>query len=237
MGGFARLLMLISLVLGLWGCATPEPVKVETAPVERATFFYVGAMELPLKSAPEPGSSTAATVTLNERVQQVERRGSWFLVRSEDGRQGWANDRDLDLRPVSDLYVRRWGVSLRSEPQGSSKSLARLRTNDQVTLVEKNPQGWAKITVARTGNTGWLELKDLSLNKVAVRRVIRAKSGAGAAAPEAEETVESGATTPEAPPASPGVLAPKAAEAAPPPAKPATTPAPRKAKPGMFEPL
>ena len=236
MSGLTRLLMLLSLVSGLWGCATAEPMKVETAPVERATFYYVGTMELPLKSAPEPGSTTAATVSLNDRVQQLERRGSWFLVRSEDGRQGWANDRDLDLRPKTEMYVRRWGLSLRSEPHGSSKSLARLRTNDQVTLQDKNPQGWAKITVARTGNTGWLELKDLSLTKVAVRRVIRSKRGAGAT-PEAEEAVEPAASPPEAPPAAPGILGPKAAEAAPPPAKPAPKTAPPKAKPGMFEPL
>jgi len=231
MDRLTRLVILLSLGLGLWGCATAEPVKVSTAPVERATFFYVGAMELPLKSAPEPGSSTAATLNLNDRVQQMERRGSWFLVRSEDGRQGWANDRDLDLRPVTELYVRRWGAALKSEPQGSSKSLARLRANDQVTLVEKRPQGWAKITVARTGASGWLELKDLSLSKVAVRRVIR-RSGSGA--PAAEEPA---AATPETPAAAPGVLEPKAAEAAPPPPKPAPSTAPRKAKPGMFEPL
>ncbi|MBU4231017.1 MAG: hypothetical protein KKD99_04480 [Proteobacteria bacterium] len=232
MNGLTRLLILMSLVLGLWGCATAEPVKVETAPVERATFFYAGAMELPLKSTPEPGSSTAATVSLNERVQQLERRGGWFLVRADDGRQGWANDRDLGLSPKTELYVRRWGVSLKSEPQGSSKSLARLRANDQVTLQDKNPQGWAKITVARTGNTGWLELKNLSLSKVAVRRVTRPKSGT----PTAEEAVEPEASTPEAP-AAPSGLAPKAATAAPAPPKPAPSTAPRKAKPGMFEPF
>lgn len=233
MNSLTRLLILLSLVLGLWGCATAEPVKVETAPVERATFFYVGAMELPLKSAPEPGSSTTATVSLNERVQQLERRGSWFQVRAEDGRQGWANDRDLSLDPQKELYVRRWGVSLKAEPQGSSKSLARLRANDQVTLQDKNTQGWAKITVARTGNTGWLELKNLSLSKVAVRRVTRSKSGA--AASETEEAVEPEVSTPPAP-AAPSGLAPKAATAAPPP-KPAPSTAPRKAKPGMFEPF
>ncbi len=232
MDGFKRLLILMPLVLGLWGCATAEPVKVETAPVERATFFYVGAMELPLKSAPEPGSSTTATVSLNERVQQLERRGSWFQVRAEDGRQGWANDRDLNLNPQKDLYVRRWGVSLKSEPQGSSKSLARLRANDQVTLQDKNTQGWAKITVARTGNTGWLELKNLSLSKVAVRRVTRPKSGT--AAPGTEEAAGPEVATPPAPPSG---LAPKAATAAPAPPKPAPGTAPRKAKPGMFEPF
>jgi uncharacterized protein YgiM (DUF1202 family) len=208
---------------------------VETAPVERATFFYVGAMELALKSSPDPGSSNTATINLNDRVQQLERRGSWFLVRSEDGRQGWANDRDLHLRPVADLYVRRGGLSLRAAPQGGSKSLTRVRTNDQVTLLEKNPQGWAKITVARTGDTGWLELKDLSLSKVAVRRVVRSKGGT--AAPAEEEVAEPTAPPSETPPAAPSLLEPKAATAAPPPAKPAPAGEPRKAKPGMFEPF
>jgi len=228
----------MAIALGLWGCATAEPVKVEPAPVERATFFYVGAMELALKSAPDPGSSTAANVRLNERVQQLERQGSWFLVRADDGRQGWANDRDLTLRPVTDLYVRRGGVSLRAAPQGTSKSLARLRTNDQVTLVDKDSQGWAKITVGRLGQTGWLEIKDLSLSKVAVRRVVRAKgAGAAPAEEEAAEAAEPTAPPAAAPPAAPGLLAPKAATAAPPPAEPAPATAPRKAKPGMFEPF
>ncbi|AEB09748.1 SH3 domain-containing protein [Desulfobacca acetoxidans] len=238
MSMFPRLLMLISLALGVWGCATTEPVKVETAPVERETFFYVGAIELPLKSSPEPDSSIVASVSLNDRVQQLERRGSWFLVRSEDGRQGWANDRDLELRPISELYVRRWGVSLRAEPQKSSKSLVRLRTNDQVTLLEEKPKGWVKISVPRTGKTGWLELSDLSLTKVAVRRVIRSKSG-GTASAATEEVVEEAGTIPEeAPPSGvPSLLEPKPAAAATPPAKPAPAAEPHKAKPGMFEPL
>ena len=235
MNGLRRLFLLIILAGGVWGCATAEPAaRVEPAPVERATFFYVSAMELPLKSAPDPGSSTTATASLNDRVQQLERQGSWFQVRTADGRQGWANDRDLSLSPTTGLFVRRWGVSLRAEPQGGSKSLARLRANDQVTLQDKNPQGWAKITVARTGNTGWLELKDLSLSKVAVRRVTRPKSGAATSAPE--EAAEPEVTAPPAP-AAPSLLGPKPATAAPPPAKPAPSPAPRKAKPGMFEPL
>jgi uncharacterized protein YgiM (DUF1202 family) len=230
MNGLTRLLILMSFVLGLWGCATAEPVTVATAPVEQATYFYVGAMELPLKSAPEAGSSTAATVSLNERVQQMERKGGWFQVRTEDGRQGWANDRDLSLTPHKELYVRRWGVSLKSEPQGSSKSLGRLRANDQATLQDRNSQGWAKITVARTGKTGWLEFKNLSLTKVRVRRVTRPRKGTSTA----EEAVAPEESTPAA---APSALGPKAAEAAPAPPKPAPSNAPRKAKPGMFEPF
>jgi hypothetical protein len=230
---------LTALALGVLGCATAEPVRVE-APVERATYFYVAEMELSLKSSPEETGSDTAKVALNDRVQQLERRGSWFLVRTDDGRQGWANERNLALRPVSDLFVRRWGVRLRAAPGDKGKGVAQLRQNDKVQLLEKDPQGWAKVTVARTGNTGWLELRDLSTAQVVVR-VRRAKPGepekaapAPGEAPAAAEPPAEAAPAPEKPAAAP-LLAPKPAEAAPPPAK--TAPAPRKAKPGMFEPF
>ena len=46
----------------------------------------------------------------------VSSAGGWFLVRTAGGQEGWANDRDLSLQPVSRLYVRRWGVHLRQAP-------------------------------------------------------------------------------------------------------------------------
>jgi SH3-like domain-containing protein len=226
--------LLAALVLGVFGCAATEPVRVEAPVVERATFFYVAKVELSLKSAPEDAASDAATVALNDRVQQLERRGSWFLVRTDDGRQGWANDRDLGLRPVSELFVRRWGVRLRTAQGEKSKIVSRLRQNDRVQLVDKDPQGWAKVTVARTGETGWLEMRDLSTDQVVVR-VRRAKPGeAGPAAAEAAEMPPEAAPAPETAAPAPATP-PKAAEAAPPPAK--TAPATRRAKPGMFEPF
>ena len=55
------------LGLGLWGCATAETAKVKAPPVERPTYYYVGAMEVSLKSAPDPDSSDTGTVTINQR--------------------------------------------------------------------------------------------------------------------------------------------------------------------------
>jgi uncharacterized protein YgiM (DUF1202 family) len=220
--------LVMGMAAGLWGCATSEPAKVAAPVEEQPTFFYVGDMELSLKSAPDPASSDAGQLSLNDRVQQLKRQGSWFLVRSDDGRQGWANDRDLKLRPVTDLYVRRWGVHLRGEPQEGGKRLGRLRANDPVTLVDKNSQGWAKVTASRLKATGWVQFRDLSLSKVTIRRVRRAKPGEAASTPK--ETAE-----PAPAPATGPSLGPKPAEAAPPPAE--TAPAPRRAKPGMFEPL
>jgi len=228
--------LMAALALVVIGCATPEPVRVEAPVVERATYFYVAKMELSLKSAPEETGGDTVKVALNDRVQQLERRGSWFLVRADDGRQGWANDRNLSLRPVSDLFVRQWGQRLHAEPAEKSKTIIRLRQNDQVQLVEKNPQGWAKVKVARTGDTGWLEFRNLSTDQVVVR-VRRTKAGAPEkAAPEAAQppAEPAPAPAPEKTAPAPG-LGPKAAEAAPPPPK--TAPTPRKAKPGMFEPF
>jgi len=228
----AWLLALATLALMVTGCATAEPVRVAAPVVERATYFYVAEMELELKSAPEETGSAAAKAALNDRVQQVERRGSWFLVRTGDGSQGWANDRNLSLRPVAELFVRRWGTRLHSEAGEKSKTIVRLRQNDKVQLVEKNPEGWAKVTVLRTGNTGWLELRDLSTTQIVVR-VRRSKPGEPAAKPgEATEIPPAAAPVPEQTTPAP-ILGPKPAEAAPPPAAPAK----RKVKPGMFEPF
>jgi SH3-like domain-containing protein len=220
------LIMGLGLVMGLWGCASGGGAPVATAPrVEQPVMYYVSAMQLTLKSSPDPASADAGQVSLNDRVERLERKGSWFQVRTADGRQGWANDRDLSLRPVSDLYARRWGLRLKASASDAAKTLARLRTNDQVKVLETNNQGWARVTVARTQNTGWLALKDLSTEKVAVRRYRRAKTAAGKAGEEA---------APEGAPAATG-LGPSKAEAAPPPAKKA--PSRPKTRPDMFEPF
>jgi uncharacterized protein YgiM (DUF1202 family) len=220
------------LGLGLWGCATAETARVEAPPVERPTSYYVGAMEVSLKSAPNPDSSDTGKVTINQQVKTVKRSGAWFLVQANDGSQGWVNDRDLALQPVADFYVRRWG-RLRSAPQSGSKSIARIRVNDRVKLLETNPGGWARVTVDRTGNTGWVELDNLSTSKVAVRRYRRPSKGAAKTGEAEEAPAAAGAPPPaDQPPAAPG-LGPKPAEAA---EKPAKKPAPqRKVRPEMFD--
>jgi uncharacterized protein YgiM (DUF1202 family) len=219
------------LGLGLWGCATAETAKVVAPPVERPTYYYVRDMEVSLKSAPDPASSDTGKVTINERVKMVKRSAAWFLVQAKDGSQGWVNDRDLALEPVADFYVRRWG-RLRSAPQSGSKSIARIRVNDRVKLLETNPGGWARVTVDRTGDTGWVELDNLSTSKVVVRHYRRPSKGA-AKTGEAEEGPAAAGETPPAPPPAGAGLGPKPAEAAEPPAKKA--PPKRKVRPEMFD--
>jgi uncharacterized protein YgiM (DUF1202 family) len=222
---FVGVILSLGLVLGLWGCATTETAPVAPPRAEPKVFYYVGAMDLALKNAPDAASSDVGRVTLNERVEQLQRSANWFQVRTADGRTGWANEKYLALRPVSDLYVRRWGLRLKASPADSAKGVARLRLNDRAKLLEQNSQGWAKVTVDRTQSTGWLELKNLSVDRVVVRRFRRARTGP---AKPGEE---------EAPPeeAGPSLLGPTPAEAAPPPAKKA--PARPKTRPEMFEPF
>jgi hypothetical protein len=140
----------------------------------------------------------------------------------------------MSLRPVADFYVRRWS-HLRASPSSGSKSVSRLRANDRVKLVESNPGGWAKVTVERSGKTGWMEMSLLSTSRVAVRRYRRSTKGTTKTESPPEETAPPAAETPPAPQPTPApALGPKTAEAAPPPAKKKAPPQ-RKVKPEMFD--
>jgi SH3-like domain-containing protein len=222
--GLRILLAVVFLAVG--GCAGAGSTAAPSRP-EIQTYYYVGVLELTLRATPDPAGAPGARVRLNERVQSLQRRGSWFLVRTAGGQEGWASDRDLNLEPVSQLYVRRWDVRLRQAPDDGAATRERLRANDQVKALEQNSQGWVRATVARTGSTGWLRAQDLSLERVATPRPVKRRS-----------------PPPPAPAALPGVT-PSPAEAAPPPpaavapspAPPAPHHGPGKAKPEMFEPF
>jgi uncharacterized protein YgiM (DUF1202 family) len=235
---FCRFMFSLALSLGVWGCAAPEPARV-APPVETPVQFYLGALDLHLKSAPDPGSQDGARVSLNERVQSLERgAGGWFLVRAADGRQGWVSDKFLKVDPVTNLYVRRWGAKLQATPDDRGKTLQRLRANDEIQLLDPQPKDFARVTLGRTQDTGWVKVDDLSMARVVVKarkRRVAAPAGSSRAAEEAEESqAEEAADAPVAP-AKPSVLGPPAAEAAPPPGD--KQPARPKAKPGMFDPF
>jgi SH3-like domain-containing protein len=225
-----RLIILLA-ALTLVGCAGPAP-SPPLPHLELPVNFYVGAIGLHLKASPDPSSADVALVRLNERVKKVKRSGAWFLVQANSGQEGWANEKNLELNKVSQLYVRQWGVRLRSTPAEKAKTVARLRLNDKVKLLEQNDQGWARVTVDRTQDPGWLELDDLSLDRVVVRRP----------AAHPSQPVQGAETSPV--PLPPTLLTPAPAEAAPPPpvsAPPQPEPSPlpghRKVKPEMFEPF
>jgi uncharacterized protein YgiM (DUF1202 family) len=221
---------MLMVVLGLWGCASGSAERAPAPREEIKVFYYVGAEEVNLKSSPDYNSADAGPLTLNEQVEKIKLGpAGWFLVRTQGGRQGWINEKYLKVAPVSEFFVRRRGVRLRTEPQENGKILTRLKANDQVKMVEQTPQGWAKITVASTQETGWLKIEDLAVEPVVIRPVRRRP-----AKPAQEPTGEPAETKKgEAPPSL--LLAPTPAEAAPPPAK-KPSPAP-KARPEMFEPF
>ena len=83
------------------------------------------------------------------------------------------------------------------------------------------------MTLDRTGNTGWIEVDNLSTSKVAVRRYRKAGAKPGAE-PETPEAAPAGET-----PASPSVVGPKPAEAGE--APPKKAPSRPKVRPEMFD--
>ncbi len=214
------------MILGIVGCAAGKPGPAQAPREEIKVHFYLGAEEIGLKQSPDYGSAETGKVKLNERVEKLKYgEAGWFLVRTEDGRQGWINERYLKVDPVSEFFVRRWGVNLKAEPEGKSKTLSRLRINDQVKLLQQTPQGWGRVTVARTQENGWVELRYLSMERVVVKPVRR--KPARTAKKDAEEVEED----PGAPEESqPSLLTPPPAKAEPPPVK--TEPPPVKQAPG-----
>lgn len=168
--------------------------------------------------------------------------GSWGCTAGELARvetpwpaapSGWTQQSQATI-----MYVRRSGLRLREAPERGGRTLARLRLNDQVRLLERNPYGWARVEVERTQSMGWLEMRYLSPTRVAYRP--KRKPAAPKEAEEASE--ESEAAQVEAPAAAPeekkgvgSILGPAPAEAAPPPAK-KDIPVPT-AKPERFEPF
>lgn len=168
--------------------------------------------------------------------------GSWGCTAGELARleTAWpaAPSRWTQLSSTPIMYVRRSGLRLREAPERRARSIERLRVNDQVKLLEQNPQGWARVGVERTQRTGWIEMRYLSPTRVAYRP--KRKPAASKEAEEASEEsegaqVEAPAGTPEEKKGVGSILGPAPAEAAPPPAK-ETIPVPT-AKPEMFEPF
>jgi uncharacterized protein YgiM (DUF1202 family) len=159
----------IALSFGVYGCATIEVAKPPPpAPRQKIpTYYYVGVSELNLKETPDKGGKDKALVRLNEKVEKEEgASGGWFMVRTSDGRSGWASSKDLELKPVTNLYVSKKGICLRAAPDDKSKEVSKLQVNDLVKILDPRPQNWVEVSVERTKTKGWLEVKNLAKGPV-----------------------------------------------------------------------
>ena len=203
---YGSLALLMALALALSSCAEvevakpPPPTPRQTLP----TYYYVGAIELDLKVSPDEDSDDKAIVRLNEKVEKMESgKGGWFLVTTADGRSGWASSRYFELKPVTELYVSKWGLSLRSAPDAKSKAVCKLQKNYKVNILDPRPQNWVEVMVERTKSKGWLEVKNLSRTVVADQGRKKGKDkstkDAGEEAPKDKPVPPEAAPQPSAP--------------------------------------
>jgi uncharacterized protein YgiM (DUF1202 family) len=177
----------MALSFGFYACATVEVAKPPPpAPRQKIpTYYYVGVSELNLKETPDKAGKDKTLVRLNEKVEKEEgASGGWFMVRSSDGRSGWAISKDLELKPVTNLYVAKKGIRLRAAPDDKSKEVAKLQVNDQVKILDPRPQNWVEVSVERTKTKGWLEVKNLAKDPVLFPRD---KKGSGKAKKKDQE--------------------------------------------------
>jgi len=179
----------MALSFGFYGCATIE-VATPPPPAPRQklpTYYYVGVGELNLKETPDKGGNDKALVRLNEKVEKTEgATGGWFLVSTDDGRSGWAISKDLELKPVTNLFVSKKGICLRAAPDGKSEEVCKLQVNDQVKILDPRPHNWVQVSVERTKAKGWLEVKNLAKAPVVFSHHKR-RSGKEKVAKEAEK--------------------------------------------------
>ncbi len=200
----------MALSFGFYGCATIE-VATPPPPAPRQklpTYYYVGVGELNLKETPDKSGNDKALVRLNEKVEKTDgAAGGWFMVSTDDGRSGWAISKDLELKPVTNLFVSKKGICLRAAPDGKSEEVCNLKVNDQVKILDPRPQNWVQVSVERTKAKGWLEVKNLAKAPVAFTRY-KPGSGKGKVKQEAEK--EAPPDKPAQGPKSPKPSAPEA---------------------------
>jgi SH3-like domain-containing protein len=193
---FALVVIGMALIFGLWGCATVEVAQPPPpAPRQKLpTYYYVGAIELQLKEAPDNSAKDKVLVRLNEKVEKVEGSGGWFQVSTADGRSGWASSKYFELKPVTNLYVSNKGIYLRAAPDEKSKEVCKLQVNDLIKIMDPRPQNWVEVSVERTKSKGWLEVKNLSKDPMAVsKRTLKRKEPAKSNKGEAEASKDEAA--------------------------------------------
>ncbi len=203
------------LASGLGGCASTEvaPPPAPAALQKQPTYYYVAAVELNLKEAPDPAARDRNVVRLNEKVEELASAKGWFQVSAADGRSGWASSKYFSVRPVTSLYVAKKGACLRAAPNDQGKPVCKLQVNDLVKIRDPQPQNWVEVTVERTRSTGWVEVKNLSKEPMVIAKRSPRRRGPAKTAKKGEAGAQKENVASEGPLAPVAPVAPEAPEA------------------------
>ncbi|MDD2903504.1 MAG: SH3 domain-containing protein [Syntrophales bacterium] len=134
-----------------------------------SAHYYVIPNSVSLRTCPSHGCDTLLTAYQGERVEILERTGSWSRVRFVDRSGiGWmpsdllSYNPDLRTGPRRTYYVNKTSITLHADPSPDSRVLKTLRFNEAVEMLGVGASGWAQVRDLRTSITGWTPPRYLS---------------------------------------------------------------------------
>ena len=131
--------------------------------------YYVIPTSVPLRTCASPGCDTLLTAYRGDRVEILERTGTWSRVRFVDrSGVGWmpsdllSYNPDLRTEPRATYYVNKSSLTLHDEPNPNSRVLLTFHFNDPVEMLGGSASGWAQVRDLRTSVVGWAAPRYLS---------------------------------------------------------------------------
>lgn len=132
-------------------------------------YYYVIPNSVSLRTCPNQGCDTLLTAYQGEKVEILERTGSWSRVRFVDRSGiGWipsdllSYNPDLRRGPRGTYYVNKSSITLHADPSPHSRVLKTLRFNEAVEMIGVGASGWAQVRDLRTSIVGWTPPRYLS---------------------------------------------------------------------------
>ena len=132
-------------------------------------YYYVIPKSVTLRTCPSHSCDTLLTAYQGDKVEILERTGSWSRVRFVDRSGiGWipsdqlSYNPDLRTKPKQTYYVNKSSITLYAEPNPHSRVLTTLRFNETVEMLGVSSSGWAQVRDPRTSITGWTPPRYLS---------------------------------------------------------------------------
>jgi len=132
-------------------------------------YYYVIPTSVPLRTCAAPGCDTLLTAYQGDRVEILERTGTWSRVRLVDRSGiGWipsdllsySPDRQTRSRPT--YYVNKSSITVHDEPNPNAGVLLTLHFNDPVEMLGVGASGWAQVRDLRSSVVGWVPPRYLS---------------------------------------------------------------------------